>query len=152
MALDRTDLKILAELQKNARISNKELSAKLGLAPSTCHQRMKNLMDQNVVRGFYADLDLASLGVKLQAFIAIQLAKHSKKLYQQLHSHLISLPEVLSVYLISGPNDLLVHVAVKDSDELRDLILDSFASRKEVQRFETSIIYIHSYEPSLPVS
>jgi len=150
MSLDRTDFKILAELQKNARISNKELATKLGLAPSSTHQRMKALLEKKIIRGFYADIDLSALGMKLQAFVSIQLKRHSKNAFKKMHAYFESLPEVLAVYHVSGKDDLIVHIVVRDSEELKNLILDRFVTHDEGFRCETSIIYSHSHHPSLP--
>ena len=74
---DRIDDAILRALQNNARISNKELAAEVGLAPSSCLERVRRLTDRGVVKGYQAKVDPVALGVGLQAFVAVQLAKHS---------------------------------------------------------------------------
>ncbi|MEW6057761.1 MAG: Lrp/AsnC family transcriptional regulator [Bdellovibrionota bacterium] len=148
--LDRIDFEIMQSLQKNARLSNKELAAKVGLAPSSCLQRVRYLQKKKVIRSFYAEVDPAAFGIGLQALIAVRLKKHSRNLFKMLHGHLVKLPEVISIAHISGANDLLVRVAVRDTHHLRDLIVDRFATRPEVDRCETSIIYDYFQNPSLP--
>ena len=72
-ALDRIDYEILALLQNNARISNKEIARKVGLAASTCLVRIRLLLSSGVISGFHADISPMSLGVGIQAMIAVRL-------------------------------------------------------------------------------
>ena len=78
MALDRIDRQILAALQNNARLSNKELAAVIGLAPSSCLERVRKLEESEVLRGYHADVAPAALGVKLQAMVAVRMREHSR--------------------------------------------------------------------------
>ncbi len=150
MKLDRIDFEIIEALQNNSRLSNKELAAKVGLAPSSCLQRVKALREGKVVRGYHADIAPESLGIGLQAFIAIKLTKHSHDTFKVLYAHILSNPEVLAVYHVSGQYDLQIHVAARDIGCLRDLIVDQFAARREVDRCETSVIYDSHKNSKLP--
>jgi DNA-binding Lrp family transcriptional regulator len=141
MPMDRIDFEILAALQKNARLSNKELSALIGLAPSSCLERVRALTKSGALRGFHADVSMAALGIGQEALIAVRMGKHSREGFQRLWTYLKSLPEVLNIFFITGVNDLQVHVAVRDIDHLRSLIHDHFASRPEVSHCETAVIY-----------
>lgn len=139
--LDRIDVAILDALQNDARISNKELAARVGLAPSSCLQRVRSLRARGVVRGFRADVDPAALGIGLQALLAIRLARHSKVQLDTLYAYLLDQREVLTVMNVTGPNDLLALVAVADVGHLRTLIVERLATRDEVDHIETSVIY-----------
>jgi len=75
--LDRTDRAIIGLLQHNARLSNKELAAGAGIAPSTCSERMRRLEMLGVFSGFHAAVDPRVMGIGLQAMIAIRLRRHS---------------------------------------------------------------------------
>jgi DNA-binding Lrp family transcriptional regulator len=141
MALDRIDFAILAALQNNARLSNKELAARAGLAPSSCLERVRALTKAGVLRGHHAEVAGPALGIGLEALVAVRLVKHAKETFRRLYAHLLSLPEVLTVFHVSGVNDLQVHVAVRDIDHLRDLIVEKFAGRAEVDHCETAVIY-----------
>jgi DNA-binding Lrp family transcriptional regulator len=79
-SIDRIDGRILDELQKNARLSNKELAGRVGLAPSSCLERVRRLRRDGVPRGFHAEVDPGALGIGLQALIAVRLARHSRDL------------------------------------------------------------------------
>ena len=76
--MDRIDRALLAALQKNARMSNKELAELVGLAPSTCLERLRRLRDRGVLQGFHAAVDLAQLGRATQALVAVRLRVHDR--------------------------------------------------------------------------
>jgi DNA-binding Lrp family transcriptional regulator len=139
--MDRTDFEILVELQNNARLTNKELAAKVHLAPSSCLERVRALSRAGVLKGHHADVDASALGITLEALVAIRLVKHSRDAFRRLYAHMLSLPEVLGVFHVSGVTDLQVHVAVRDIQHLRDLIVERFATRAEVDHCETAVIY-----------
>ena len=147
-ALDRIDLAIIAALQKNARLSNKELAAKVNLAPSSSLARVRKLMETKVLEGFHAEVNPGALGVSLQAIIAVRLRRHSRAKFLSLYAHIRRFPEVLQVFHVSGVNDLLLHVAVRDVAHLRDLIVDELATRSEVANCETSVIFSLLRNPS----
>lgn len=150
-SLDRRDFAILDALQKNARLSNKELAAEIGLAPSSCFARVRRLTETKVLLGFHAEADPAAVGVRLQAIIAVRLLRHSRAKFRSLCEHIHHLPEILQVFHVSGVNDLLLHVAVRDVAHLRDLIVDQLATRSEVANCETSVIFSLFRNPRLPV-
>jgi DNA-binding Lrp family transcriptional regulator len=149
--LDRFDVAIVAAMQRNARISNKRLAERIGLAPSTCLERVRRLVNLGVLRGFHADVDLAQLGMGLQALIAVRMSEHSRRLLDDFRNYVLTLTEVLAVYHVAGADDFLVHVAVRDSDHLRDLTLDAFTTRPDVMRIETRLIFEHASRRRLPI-
>ena len=141
MNLDRIDCDILAILQKDARLSNKELASAVGLAPSSCLARVQRLRTEGVLRGAHAEVDPQALGVGLQALIAVQLRQHSRAQVKAFWKHALGLPEVLAVFHVAGTHDFQVHVAVRDAHHLRDLALDAFTTRSEVAHIQTSLIF-----------
>lgn len=151
MRLDRIDADILLALQKNGRLSNKELAAAVGLAPSTCLERVRRLRDEGVIQGFRAEIDPKALGIGLHALISVRLRKHARDRVEAFRAHILSLPEAVAVYHMAGNMDFLVHVAVRDSDHLKDLALDSFAMHREVEHMETSLVFEHARAPHLPM-
>ncbi len=150
-ALDRTDAAILGHLQNNARLSNKELAAAVGVAPSTCLERVRRLHDDGVLRGYHADVDPAAVGVGIQALVAVRLGQHARADVEAFQAHALGLPEVVQVFHVTGENDFLVHVAVRDAEHLRDLALTAFAGRTEVTHLETSLLFAHHRAPGLPI-
>ena len=150
MRLDRIDLLIIKALQNDARLSNKELANNVGLAPSTCLERVRRLFKEKILLGSTIRVDPKALGIGLQAMIAVQLGHHSRDVLERFHMHIASLPEVVSVFHIGGRFDYLVHVAVRDADHLRDLALDAFTARSEVEHLETSLIFQFQSGTELP--
>lgn len=148
--LDRIDRAILLALQNEARLSNKELAAKVGLAPSSCLERVRKLKEDGVLQGFHAEVRPDAMGVGLQAMIAVRLRQHSRDLVAAFWAHAKALPEVLSLFHVTGEHDFLVHVAVRDTEHLRDLALDAFTTRPEVAHLQTSLIFEWTKAGNLP--
>ncbi|HXR16460.1 MAG TPA: Lrp/AsnC family transcriptional regulator [Terriglobales bacterium] len=139
--LDRIDSEIVRLLQKNAWKPNKQIAAAVGLAPSTCHERIKNLQRSGVIRGAHADVDLRAVGLNLEVLAFIKLAKYERGAIDQFMSDMESVPEVRRVFLVSGRHDVIVHLAVKDIDHLRNLGFDRITSQPMVVSIETSFVY-----------
>ena len=146
--LDQTDREILAALANNARLSNKELAARVGLAPSSCHERVRRLVQSGAILGFHAVVNPAVLGYGIEAMIAVRLPQHSRQNFDAFRDYVITVPEVVDVYHVSGEIDFLVHVVAQDAQHLRDLALDRFLSRPEVGHIETELIFDHVRPPA----
>ncbi|MBY4596772.1 Lrp/AsnC family transcriptional regulator [bacterium BD-1] len=151
MHLDRTDFAILRLLRKNARIPNKDLAERVGVAPSTALERVRRLREAGVLLGYHAEIAPAAVGIGLQAMVAVRLARHSRPQVEAIHAHLMALPEVLCLYHVAGADDFLVHVGVRDSDHLRDFAMSALTSREEVAHIETHLIFAFQRAPDLPV-
>ena len=149
-ALDRTDFAILGLLQNDARLSVKEVAAAVGLAPSSAHGSIRHLRDTGVLRGAHAEVDPWAFGVGLEALLMIGLFKHERDTVDCFLDDAVSLPEVRAAFLVSGRYDVFVHVAVRDTQHLRDLALGRFTSRPAVTRIETSIIFDARRRHALP--
>lgn len=150
MPLDRIDFDILRQLRRNARLPNKTLAERVGVAPSTALERVRRLHEARVIRGYHAEVDPAAVGIGLQAMISVRLAHHSREQVAAFRDYLGTLPEALSFYHVAGADDFLVHVAARDSDHLRDFAMDAFTTRAEVDRIETSLIFSFQRNPELP--
>ncbi|MCB1553603.1 MAG: Lrp/AsnC family transcriptional regulator [Xanthomonadales bacterium] len=151
MHLDRTDFALLRLLQKNARLTNKELAEKTGIAPSTALERIRRLREARVIDSYRAELNPHAVGIGLQALVAVRLARHSRALVDSFHEHLLQLPEVIAFYHVAGADDFLVHVGVRDSEHLRHFALSAFTERSEVDHIETHLIFQFRRAPSTPV-
>ena len=121
------------------------------MAPSTCLERVRRLTRIGVIRGSHCDVDPSALGVGLEAMIAVRLRRHSRDIVDSFRRYVADLAEVRSVFHVTGGDDFLVHVAVRDSDHLRDLALDSFTTRPEVDHIQTRLIFDYTPTWRLPV-
>lgn len=139
--LDRIDFELLDLLQNDAWLSNKELATRVGLAPSSCHSRVRALKASGVLKSAHARVDRRALGIQLEAMVSIRLQVHARVQFEQLRQYLLDRPEVVAVYQTAGTEDFLVLVAAKDSEQLRDFVMDHLADRPEVAHLETNLLF-----------
>jgi len=147
--LDRTDRALVEVLQHDARLTNKELAARVGIAPSTCLERVRALRLRGVLRGFHADVDPKALGRSLEAIVAVRIRPHSRTYVDAFWQQALALPEVVQVFHVTGADDFLLHVAVADTDALRDFVLDRLTVRPEVAHVESRVVYAQGRRPAL---
>jgi DNA-binding Lrp family transcriptional regulator len=149
--IDRTDFAILRLLMNDARLSNKEIAAAVGLAPSSCHERMKSLKARGILLGAHADVNLKALGLTLEVVLFVQLAKLKRQTVDKFLHMTAAVPEVRSAYLVSGHFDLIVHVVVSDMEHLKDLISEHFNRHAAVVRVETSVVFSQATRHAMPL-
>jgi DNA-binding Lrp family transcriptional regulator len=141
--MDELDTAIVRELQRDARQTNRDLARTLGIAPSTCLERVRGLRERGVITGYRATVDLRALNRPVQALVAVRIRPLSREVIEGFKAYLMALPDVLSVYVVAGGDDFLVHVAVPDVDRLHAFLMDRLSGRREVVDFRSSIIYQH---------
>ncbi len=138
---DPIDWALLALLQNDASVTNASLAAQVGLAPSSCLERVRRLRRLGVITRIHAVVDPAALGRPLQAILAVQIRPHSRELVDQFTRAALALPETLALYNVSGPEDYFLHVAVADSRHLQRIIVDQLATRPEVGHCQTHLVF-----------
>lgn len=148
--LDKTDIAILAALYKDARMNNKDIATLVGLAPSSCLERIKKLQTEQVIKGAQLNVDFQALGGNIQVMISIRLSDHSRPTIDTFQEQLTMLPEVISLYHMGGENDFLLHASLADTEHLRDFVFNAITARKEVNHVETALIYDHVKGTELP--
>lgn len=148
--LDDIDLKILTNLYNNADINNKDLALIIGIAPSTCLERVKRLKQNGIIKGTFIDINMKHIGANIQAIAAIRLQPYSEEIVNQLRDDLLKLPEIVSLYHMGGSYDYFIHMTVKDSEHLRQFVFNAITSRDEVTTVETSLIFEYSRSDVFP--
>jgi DNA-binding Lrp family transcriptional regulator len=138
--IDNTDKAILRELQKDASISNLELSKKVGLSPSACLARTKNLVETGIIKKFTTIVDEKKLGMETLAFILVNLTPLNRDTIHSFLENVNRLPQVQECYTLTGSHDFLLKVVAKDTESYRDFIIDSLMHDCSVSRVETSIV------------
>jgi len=108
MKLDRIDLKILFELQKNGRITNVELAELVNLSPSPCLMRVKKLQAEGFIIGYSAQINIAKLGQALTVFTEVTLKNHRQIDFARFLAAIEKVDSVVECHLISGGYDYLV--------------------------------------------
>jgi DNA-binding Lrp family transcriptional regulator len=139
--VDELDSAIVAQLQSDARQTNRELARRLGVAPSTCLQRVRSLQARGVIRGFRAEVDLLALGRGVQALVMVQVRPLQRRVIDDFKQAAAAMPEVLSVFVVAG------NVAVPDLDHLHGFLVDRLSQRREVVSFRSSVIYQQLHNP-----
>jgi Lrp/AsnC family leucine-responsive transcriptional regulator len=112
--IDQFDEKILHALQVNARATSFELAEVVGLSPSSCQRRQRELEQRGIIRGYRADIDPGVLGQSFTVFAAVQLERHVRSDVQAFQKAVIELAGVLEVHHIAGAFDYLLRIGVAD--------------------------------------
>ena len=141
--LDAVDRQIIDALVADARMTNRDLAETVGIAPSTALMRTRALMERGAIEGFEAKLNLAAIGRSVQAIIAVRLRAHDRDQIDAFTARVPLLPEVLSTFHTSGSVDYLLHIAVQDTDALRDWVLDNLTTDPVVGHTETTLVFKH---------
>ena len=141
--IDDIDAAILAELQVDARRTNRDIAASVGISPTTALDRTRALRDRGVIRGASLDLDLSAIGRGVQAIIAVRIRPPSRRNIEGFRNWVSQLPDVVGVFVTSGNEDFLVHVAVPDNDHLYAFVIDRLTERPEIVDVRTSVVYEH---------
>ncbi|MEO3827584.1 Lrp/AsnC family transcriptional regulator [Actinomadura sp. B10D3] len=139
--MDAIDQAILRRLQRDGRQTNRELAEAVGIAPSTALERTRALRARGVITGVHAAVDLERLGRGVQALISIRIRPQSREAIESARDSMASMPETIGVFVVTGNEDLLVHVAVSSTAYLRDFVLDRLARRKEYVDVRTIVVY-----------
>lgn len=112
--LDRTDLRILRELQRDGRLPIVELAERVSLSPTACQRRVKKLEDSGVIERYAAVLSPAKLGQQLQAFVRVSIERQSREATLAFEEAIRRRPEVRACYVMTGDLDFLLHVVAPD--------------------------------------
>lgn len=146
--LDRLDRRLLELLRDNARMTNQALSDALGVAPSTCLARMKGLQQAGVIRRFTIDVDPQALGQGIEALISVRLRPGARQQVASFGDTLREVPEVTQYFFVGGMDDFLIHVTARDTDHIRQFVLEHLSSNPVVATTQTSLVFDHVPGPA----
>ncbi|HWT15413.1 MAG TPA: Lrp/AsnC family transcriptional regulator [Patescibacteria group bacterium] len=138
--LDRTDLRILAVLQREGRIANAELAERVQLSPSPCLRRVARLEAEGIIAGYAARLDAGRIGLGLQAFVRVQLARHDRDAIARFAEQVREWPEVVACYALTGDMDYLLHVVVEDLAHFSTFLMDRLLNAAGVDDLNSSFV------------
>lgn len=148
--IDETDRKIIEELQRNARRSNKDLAASVGLAPSTTLARVRSLEERGIIAGYHAHVDHAAVGREVRATISVRLQPKNREVVERFLQHAWSMEETIALSLVTGPFDVLVHLSLRDVSALGDRVLNQIASFDAVVDEQTTLVLEHREKTIVP--
>ena len=124
-------------------MSNSALAEFVGIAASTCHGRVRRLQEVGVIRGFYADIDPSAIGLNLQAMISVRLQFTARSKIASFIQQIRRKHQVMDVYFLAGADDFILHVAARDTDDLRSFVVENLSADADVAATQTSLIFEH---------
>jgi DNA-binding Lrp family transcriptional regulator len=138
--MDDFDLKLLAALQDDGRLTNNELGERVGLSASQCSRRRAALEQEGVIEGYHAALSPAALGLAVLAFVQVRLATHSPNNSRRFRELVDRTAEVQEAYALTGEADYLVKIAVPDLKALSRILNDVFLAHGSVAQVHSSVV------------
>ncbi|MFE0202959.1 Lrp/AsnC family transcriptional regulator [Streptomyces sp. NPDC058985] len=138
--MDEVDRAILAVLERNGRISNSELAAQVGLSPSPCLRRVRNLEESGVIRGYRAVIDPAAVGRGLRVFAGVRLARHTRAEVVAFEQGVMAVPGVVACHHITGNFDYLIQVEVADLSAYEEFHANQLAALPGVATVNSFVI------------
>jgi Lrp/AsnC family transcriptional regulator, leucine-responsive regulatory protein len=151
-SLDAVDLRILGQIQDNAKLTNVELASRVHLSPSPCLARVRALEAAKVIRHYVTLLDPLALGLSVSVFIQVSLEKQAKKALETFEAAIRQRPEVMECYLMSGDADYLLRVVVPDVQALERFIIDKLTPIPGIANIRSSFALKQvKYKTALPL-
>ncbi len=149
---DAIDLKLLAELQENGRITNVELATKVGLTAPPCLRRMRTLEQSGAIRGYHAEVDPASLGYSIMVFAMVSLKSQAEEDLRAFETHMRALPEVRECHMLNGEIDFILKIVAHDLQSFQEFLTSRLTSAPNVSSVKTSLtIRTAKDEPGVPI-
>ncbi len=138
--MDGFDLKILAALQDDGRLTNQELADVAGLSASQCSRRRTRLEEDGIIAGYHADLACEALGLNVLAFIQITLATHSPNNAKRFRDLMKRVDNIQEAYSLTGDADYLLKVVLSDLKSLSDIVNNVLMPHESVAHVRSSIV------------
>lgn len=138
--LDKTDLLILKTLQRNAKLTTKELADAVSLSPTPVFERQKRLEKQGYIRKYVAVLDPEKLGLGLLVFCKVKLKQINHEIADSFVRRILLIPEVTECYNTSGAYDYLLKVRARDMKHYQEFILSKLGDIESVGSIESTFV------------
>jgi DNA-binding Lrp family transcriptional regulator len=140
--IDDLDRRILETITTDARLSNTDIAAAVGVAPSTVHGRLRSLVERGVITDFMTSVNQRALGLPLQAIVGVTLRPGARQASITAFSEEVRrLPQVLQVFFLGGVDDFIIHIAVEDSSAVRTFVVEHLSAQPSVASTRTSIVF-----------
>ncbi len=150
-SLDGVDLQILAELQRDGRMTNVELARRVGLSAPPCLRRVRRLEEERFIRGYHADLDPVALGYEITFFALVGLESQKQAVLTEFECLLLEWPEVRECHMIRGGGDFLLRLVARDTAH-ENALTAKLTAAQQVARVQTlQTIRTAKDEPGVPV-
>jgi len=134
---DKIDLKILKILQENSKITNLDLSKKIGLSPAPTLERVKKLEQTEIIKSYHAKVDAAKLGLNVRTFVLVSLAWQKENALENFIKKIKEVEEITECYIITGDADFLLKIVCKDLQAYEQLLFKTLSQIDEIERLKT---------------
>lgn len=138
--MDQFDIKLLAALQSEGRLTNYDLAERVGLSASQCSRRRAALEEAGIIESYHAHLSASALGLGITVFVQVTLATHSSGNAERFRALVTALDEVQEAYSLTGAADYHVKLVVPDLPALSHILNDVFLTHESVQHVHSSIV------------
>ena len=135
--LDKIDLKILKILQQNSKITNLDLSKKIGLSPAPTLERAKKLENSGIIESYHAQIAPASMGLSVKTFVLVSLAWQKEGALENFITKVHQIDEIVECYIITGEADFLMKLVCKDIPTYEKLLFKTLSKIEEIERLKT---------------
>lgn len=135
--MDKVDLKILQLLQENSKITNLDLSKKIGLSPAPTLERVKKLELSGVIQSYHAKVDSSKLGLNVSTFVLVSLAWQKENALENFIAKVNDIDEITEAYIITGDGDFLLRIICKDIADYEQVLFKKLSKIQEVERIKT---------------
>ncbi|MGC2777624.1 MAG: Lrp/AsnC family transcriptional regulator [Bradyrhizobium sp.] len=151
--MDPIDIRILDELQKDGRLTNVELSERVGLSPSPCLARVRALEESGLIAQYVALLDPQELGAVVSVFVQVTLERQVENMLEVFEAAISRFPEVMECYLMTGDSDYLLRVVVSDTVAFQHFIVDKLVKTPGVANIRSSFALKQvKYKTAYPIT
>ncbi len=137
-SIDRTDYRILHQLQNNGRLTNLELAERVGLSPSPCLRRVRVVEESGIIRRYVAIVDAKAVGLPISAFINVSLRSQELDSLEAFQQRVASFPEIMECYLMTGSSDYLLRVVVPSLEAYERFLVDKLTRVPGISSIQTS--------------
>jgi len=144
--MDAIDKKILAELQKDGRLSITELGERVGLSLSPCHRRVRALEEAGVISGYHAEIKPASVGLNFSSIVFVTLKEANAKSVQAFEAALHHVPEITRAERLFGDPDYMLHVVTRDLSAFQVFYDRNLATLPNVLRLTSTLVMKSIFE------
>ena len=134
---DKIDLKILKILQQNSKITNLDLSKKIGLSPAPTLERVKKLEANGIIKSYHALVDTQAIGLSVKTFVLVSLAWQKENALNAFLEKIKQIEEITECYIITGEADFLIKVVCKDIPTYEKLLFKTLSQIEEIERLKT---------------
>lgn len=141
MGLDDIDLRIIHELQQDARITNQELAERVSLSPSPCLRRVRKLEETGVIARYAAVVDQAKVGYPISAFVRITVERHAEDTMAEVEQRILELDDVVEAYLVAGEQDYLLRVVAHSFEAYEEFLRTRLRTIPRLASAQTTFAY-----------